>query len=253
MNERFVAVFPSLVRALGGDLGAAAVLQAIHYRAQAAEPATDGRRWLRLPLADIADEIGLSVDQTQRATKRLRDAGLLLSEGQTGRSNYLRWAVDYEAVGSLDGKHAESRPSERTQDRGGKHAESRQKARGIASPLLIEETKKVENLPAAVAAEPNAGQIVTAWIDTLRIRPPERVIGQTAREVRLLLDQGFPPRVILEACKSVSSKGLHPSTLASEVNMLVNPPTRNTKGPATAEQRMAGLTHLLVGSADGHP
>lgn len=122
-------------------------------------------------------------------------------------------------------------------------------ARGQSSYTTISTTQDL--VPAADAA--NAGQIVTAWIDGLRTRPPERVIGQTAREVRMLLDQGFPPKVVLEACRSVSAKGLHPSTIASEVNMLVNPPTRNTKGPATAEQRMAGLTHLLVGSADGHP
>lgn len=106
------------------------------------------------------------------------------------------------------------------------------------------------NQDLVVAADAaNAGQIVTAWIDGLRMRPPERVIGQTAREVRLLLDQGFPPRVILEACRSISAKGLHPSTLASEVNTLVNPPTKSTsRGPGTAEDRLSGLANLL-GSA----
>lgn len=104
-----------------------------------------------------------------------------------------------------------------------------------------------------VAAEAaNAGVIVKAWIEGMRTRPPERVIGQTAREVRLLLDQGFPPRVVLDACRSVTAKGLHPSTLASEVNLLLNPPTVSRRGPATAEDRLSGLTHLLAGSDSGH-
>jgi hypothetical protein len=98
----------------------------------------------------------------------------------------------------------------------------------------------------------NAGTIVKEWIDGMRSRPPERVIGQTAREVRLLLDQGFQPGVVLEACRSVSSKGLHPSTIASEVNLILNPPTASRRGPATAEDRLSGLAHLLAGSDSGH-
>lgn len=254
MNERFVAVFPSLVRALRGDLTAAAVLQHVNYRAQAAKPAGDGRRWLELPLAEIAEEIGLSVDQIQRATKRLRDGGLLLSRGQTGRGNHLYWAVDHEAIESLIGKDADPRASSRaesTQDRGTNDAAARQKGRGSASPsLLIEETKKEENLPATVVA-PNSGQVITAWIDGLRNRPPDRVVGQTAREVRLLLEQGFDPRVVLEALRSISAKGLHPSTLASEVNTIINPPTTMRGGANTAEQRLNGLSNLLVGSDRG--
>lgn len=96
------------------------------------------------------------------------------------------------------------------------------------------------------SGEANAGSIVKSWIDGMRSRPPERVIGQTAREVRLLLDQGFQPGVVLEACRSVSAKGLHPSTLASEVNLMLNPPTAsNRRGPSTADDRLSGLSRLL--------
>lgn len=98
----------------------------------------------------------------------------------------------------------------------------------------------------------NPGQIVSAWIDTLRTRPPDRVVGQTAREVRLLVEQGFDATVIFEALKSISAKGLHPSTLASEVNTMLNPPTRMRGGSGTAEQRLDGLKHLLVGSDREH-
>ena len=105
-------------------------------------------------------------------------------------------------------------------------------------------------VPATAVA--NSGTIITAWIDGLRVRPPDRVVGQTAREVRLLVDQGFPADKILEALRSVSAKGLHPSTLASELNMILNPPTTMRGGASTADQRLSGLTHLLVGSDRGH-
>lgn len=114
----------------------------------------------------------------------------------------------------------------------------------------LQPSNQLDLVVAADAA--NAGVIVKAWIDGMRTRPPERVIGQTAREVRLLLDQGFPPGVVLEACRSVTAKGLHPSTIASEVNLLLNPPTATRRGPATAQDRVSGLAHLLAGSDSGH-
>lgn len=108
-----------------------------------------------------------------------------------------------------------------------------------------------QDLVPATDVAPNAGQVVTAWIDGLRTRPPDRVVGQTAREVRLLLEQGFTPQVVLEALRSVSAKGLHPSTIASEVNMILNPPTTMRGGASTADQRLNGLKGLLVGSDRG--
>lgn len=68
----------------------------------------------------------------------------------------------------------------------------------------------------------NAGTIIGDWIDTLNHRPPERVIGQMAREVRKLLEEGFDPAVVSAAVGAVSVKGLHPSTVSSEVNTILN-------------------------------
>lgn len=77
-----------------------------------------------------------------------------------------------------------------------------------------------KSLPAPDGA--NAGTIIADWIDTLNHRPPERVIGQMAREVRKLLEEGFDPAVVSAAVGSVSVKGLHPSTVSSEVNTILN-------------------------------
>jgi hypothetical protein len=115
----------------------------------------------------------------------------------------------------------------------------------------LQPSKNNQDLVVA-SGDPNAGQIVSAWIDTLRVRPPDRVVGQVAREVRLLVEQQFEARVIFEALKSISAKGLHPSTLASEVNAIINPPTTMRGGASTADQRLNGLKGLLVGSDSGH-
>jgi hypothetical protein len=77
-------------------------------------------------------------------------------------------------------------------------------------------------VPSPDGSDPNAGQIMKAFLDEQRTRPPDRVVGHLARETRLLVEEGFPAQVVLEALRSIGSKGLHPSTLASEVNALVN-------------------------------
>lgn len=69
---------------------------------------------------------------------------------------------------------------------------------------------------------PNAGQVMNVFLEGVKTRPPDRVVGHLARETRLLLEQGFAADLVLEALRSIQSKGLHPSTLASEVNALVN-------------------------------
>lgn len=93
IDGTFVAVFPKLVRALGGDMQAAAVLQSIHYRSPQAGT------WTHLSLAEIAEETGLSTDQVHRSTGRLRSAGLLEADGETGAAR--QWRIDYAAVDDL--------------------------------------------------------------------------------------------------------------------------------------------------------
>lgn len=150
IDGRFVAVFPRLVKALGGDVTAAAVLQAVHYRMQAL--GRKGELWMPMFLSEIAEEIGISHDQSQRAAKRLRDSGLLLVRGNRG--SIREWSIDYAAVMGLEQGDAESRHPEPTRNRATSDAESRQSdaeshhhRREIALPSFLledKEPKKVE-------------------------------------------------------------------------------------------------------------
>jgi hypothetical protein len=99
IDGRFVAVFPRLVRALKGDLTAAAVLQAIHYRAQV-EADDDG--WLEISLLDLGDEIGISKSQAHRAVTKLRDQRLLTDDETLGHVKCYR--VDYDEIATLAGQ-----------------------------------------------------------------------------------------------------------------------------------------------------
>lgn len=99
-DEPFVAVFPSLVRGLGGDVAAAAVLQHIHFRARGGESVTyEGAVWFPVSRDELAAEIGLSAKQVKRIIDKLRAAKVIetCQIGGTDRRNYYRlspkWAV----------------------------------------------------------------------------------------------------------------------------------------------------------------
>lgn len=91
-NEPFVAVFPSLVRELKGDVTAAAVLQHIHFRSQSHEAVEDesGGIWYPVSIEHLADEIGVSFKQARRVTIKLSESGYLKIEklGGIDRRNY---------------------------------------------------------------------------------------------------------------------------------------------------------------------
>lgn len=91
-DEPFVAVFPSLVRALDGDVTAAAVMQHIHYRSRSRETFTDadGVSWFPVSRDELADEIGISLKQVKRVIQKLRDNGYLVTVqmGGTDRRNF---------------------------------------------------------------------------------------------------------------------------------------------------------------------
>lgn len=67
-----------------------------------------------------------------------------------------------------------------------------------------------------------AQTIVGEWLERCTTRPPSRVIGQLAKEIRLLLADGIHPDWIRRGIATWMRKGLHPSTLASVVNEAMN-------------------------------
>lgn len=93
-NEPFVAVFPSLVRTLDGDVTTAAVLQHIFFRtgSYAAVEDTDGDLWYPVSLTDLAEDIGISIKQAKRAVGKLKDQDFLDVQqmGGTDRRNHYR-------------------------------------------------------------------------------------------------------------------------------------------------------------------
>lgn len=97
------------------------------------------------------------------------------------------------------------------------------------------------NLLALVEAAPTAQTLVAEWIEHCAKRPPSRVIGQVAKELKALLDEGVDPDRVRHALAEWNRKGLHPSALASVVHEIAN------RRPATSRTQQA--TNDIFGPA----
>ncbi|KPI02922.1 hypothetical protein OK074_5072 [Actinobacteria bacterium OK074] len=64
--------------------------------------------------------------------------------------------------------------------------------------------------------------LVGEYVASCARRPPERFLGHLGREINGLLDEGIDPGCLRTALERLRTKGLHPSTLASLVNEVMN-------------------------------
>ena len=79
-----------------------------------------------------------------------------------------------------------------------------------------------------------AQTLVAEWIEHCRKRPPERVIGQVAKELAILISEGQDVADIRRGLVQWHAAAKHPSTLASFVNEVMNGSSAGRKGaPAT--------------------
>lgn len=83
------------------------------------------------------------------------------------------------------------------------------------------------------AREASAQTIVAEWIEHCEHRPPGRVIGQVAKELKTMLDEGIAPVRIRDGLAEWNRKGLHPSALASVVHEVGNRRPVSTKQQET--------------------
>lgn len=168
MDERFVAVFPSLVRALAGDITGAAVLQSIHYRLQQVKGSRNERR-IVLPLTEISDDLGISKDQAKRACVKLVDAGLVVVHGEQIRGARRTIGIDYDALDALAESGAKSHHSEPRRNRTTSGAKSHQKWGESAPPFLSIE--KEENKNDAPTSSSVADDVAKGWWEAQSPKP----------------------------------------------------------------------------------
>lgn len=69
---------------------------------------------------------------------------------------------------------------------------------------------------------PTAQTIVAEWIEHAPKRPPGQVIGQASKSIAAMLAEGIDPDDVRRGLAAWMAKGLHPSTLPSVVNEVMN-------------------------------
>jgi hypothetical protein len=138
-NEKFTQAFPSLIKALKGDVLSAVVLQCINYRSFISKPDENGETWVDLRIGEIADEIGISVDQAQRALNKLRTYGLLMEKQHDGYNNMKLWKIDMDGLQELQ----LTAKSQLQRNRSNLTAKSRQPSSDIAVSTYIEEDIRI--------------------------------------------------------------------------------------------------------------
>lgn len=87
---------------------------------------------------------------------------------------------------------------------------------------------RTEPTTPTVSRTASAQTLVEEWIDHCPARPPGRVVGQVAKELGTMLNEGIAYETVREGLALWHQKSLHPSALASVVHEVMNP--RATKG-----------------------
>ncbi|BAL85487.1 putative phage protein [Actinoplanes missouriensis 431] len=117
-----------------------------------------------------------------------------------------------------------------------------------------------ENPAARVREDDPAGtpgraeQIVQAWMTACTRRPPSRVVDAIGREVAQLLRDDIDPSDIQRALEYWQGRGMHPTSLPSVVNQVMNArPQGNvvalsghTPRPSTTDQRVGAALELAA-------
>lgn len=88
--------------------------------------------------------------------------------------------------------------------------------------------------------------LIGEWIEHCRRRPPGSVIGQVGKQIKAMLAEGVDSAEIRRGLAAWAQKGLHPSTLPSVVNDVMNAPTGNVVA-LRGEQR-APITDVRMAS-----
>ncbi|QBI56854.1 hypothetical protein EKD16_25570 (plasmid) [Streptomonospora litoralis] len=121
---------------------------------------------------------------------------------------------------------------------------------GSSGPGTGEQGNRGSSAPTERGGEPptppTAQTIVAEWLERTPSRPPGQVIGQMSKLIKQMLDEGVDPDDIRRGIATWMSKGLHPATLPSVVNEVINTVVAFPGGgrPSTTDQRVGDALEL---------
>ncbi|QGJ88158.1 hypothetical protein PBI_EDMUNDO_87 [Arthrobacter phage Edmundo] len=116
----------------------------------------------------------------------------------------------------------------------------------FTEPADAEPAEEAQPVESKDSNEQNTKALVGIWLDHCPVRPPSRVVGQVAKEIKIMLSDGVEYRYVLAGLERWHSRRLHPSTLASmvhEVSLDMNP---TTAMPETAPPARSGAPRVAT-------
>jgi hypothetical protein len=162
--------------------------------------------------------------------------------------------VPAEIVGTSDAAHGSSGPGTGEQGNRGipptAGADSTATDSGeTESPALtlVPDTDLGQPTGPEAAPQPVSAQtILGEYIDHCPKRPPKDVLGQLAKHIKAMLAEGIDPDDVRRGMAAWHAKGLHPRTLSSVVNEVMNRPANPPpdQRPSTTDQRVAAALEL---------
>ncbi|MFI1928303.1 hypothetical protein [Streptomyces sp. NPDC020377] len=110
-------------------------------------------------------------------------------------------------------------------------------ADGQAELVVVEDSDFVGAAEAAVEESQSVGAntIVGEWLERVNKRPPQSVIGQTAKQIKKLLDEEIAPDDIRAGLSLWMAKGSAPSAIPGFVNQAMNAQPRRLPVAAGSE------------------
>ena len=199
----------------------------------------------------LAKDAGMSVRSVRNAVKALEDSGLVrrkarfLENGNRTSDTYVL-NFGYSPTKSppadvaagehsppanparppadFDTHHRQNLPGNRPEELPEEHL-------GAIAPAPEDDDVIQGELVPAGEPTPTAQTLVGEWLNNMGTRPPQRVIGHLSREIKTLLDEGYDYGLVRAAVIRWSSKGLHPSTLASVLHEIQTKQAQPMGGP----------------------
>lgn len=101
-------------------------------------------------------------------------------------------------------------------------------------------------------SDQGAQLLIAEWLDRCAKRPPGRVVGHVANQVKAMLGEGVDSDDIRRGLAAWMTKGLHPATLPSVVNEVMNRAPPSAARVSTTDQRTAAVQALKTQFRD-HP
>lgn len=111
----------------------------------------------------------------------------------------------------------------------------------ISQIVPAEPEEKPDTMIQKKEPEPTAQTLVAEYIDGMAQKPPGRVIGHLAKEIKNLLDEGYEYEQVRQATILWSQKNYSPGTLPSFLNQAINTPRSTTSDITERAARLQAL------------